>query len=239
MAALVSIFSHSWIMTLLIIFYAAVVAADLFKRRLLSKPGMYEVTMLLSPFAALTAVGTPIAAAFTKGIASALLTLVFGAVLMILAAAVYIRGHIVPADKSAGRFSAAKRLIVVGAVGTAVYGVLTVVLAYHVTSALGMADSSLFDWISLLFTLAVVLLIPIFNVIALGAIITLAAEFAAVCAVALLALLMSLLTANGCIRYIITADMTKGQKALRIILSLIPIVNIFIGIGYCKKMREE
>lgn len=232
-----AIFSHLSIMIVLFVIYAVLVFADLFKRHLLSKPGIYEVTMLLAPIAALTAVGTPILSLFTKGIGAAVLIFIGGAALLILAAAVYIRGHIIPVDKLAGNYAASKRLIYLGTAGTAVYGIIMIWQIIELLTLFNSMGNTVIESIHLLIVLLILLFVPIINIISLIILLFIGAEIAAIGIAAFLALLMSLLTSNGCIRYIITTDMTKGQKALRIFLSLIPIVNIFMGIGYCKKMK--
>ncbi len=233
-----ALFSHPAIMLVLLAFYAGFAVADLFKRHLLSKPGIFEATMLLVPIAALTAIGTPIFSLLTKGIGTVILLFIGGTALLLLAAAVYIRGHIIPVDKSAGSYAASKRLIYLGTAGTAVYGVLTIVQIIELLSLFNSMGKTVIENIQLLLVLLVLLFVPIINIIALVILLFIGAEIAAIGIAAFLALLMSLLTANGCIRYIITANMTKGQKALRIFLSLIPIVNIVMGIGYCRQMKK-
>lgn len=232
-----AISSHPAIMLVLLAVYAGFAAADLFKRHLLSNKGIYEVTMLLAPIAALTAIGTPILSLFTRSIGTTALLFIGGTALLLLAAAVYIRGHIVPVDKSAGRYAASKRLIYFGTAGTAVYGVLIILQIMELLTLFNSMGKTVIESIQLLVVLVICLFIPIFNIIAFVILLFIGAEIAAVGIAAFLALLMNLLTANGCIRYIVTTDMTKGQKALRIFLSLIPIVNIVMGIRYCKNMK--
>ena len=121
-------------MIFLIAFLAILIAADLFKRHLLSNPIVYAITMLIIPFALFVAVATPVFVLSEKDLSSAILHFALGILLLALAAVIYVRGHIIPVNKSAiiskygenVSFYASKRLIVTGSAVSVVYGILFV-----------------------------------------------------------------------------------------------------------------
>lgn len=238
---LISIFGNSAVMWILLAGFLTLCIADLFKRHLLSNKAVYCATMLLAPAAALAAVTAPIYS-LTDGSSAVKIVLSFiGGILLILTVgAVYVRGHISPVDKneygSNAGLAAVVRLIIVGEIGTALYGVLFIIGCADLFNMLGSAEIAfgLPELICMLY----LLLIPIFNlifilglIIGYGDVLLLGAAIAAfVCLLAVMPIFANALTINGCIRYILTTDKTKGKKVLFIILSLIPVFNIVYGI---------
>lgn len=251
----------SWqLMTVLLIVYAALAVADLFKRHLLSNAVVYWVTMLLAPFAALTSIVVPIGALFIKlndenaGWGKVVLIFLGGAALFILAAVVYVRGHIAPINKASEkyggnkRYFAAKRLITVGYGGTLLYALPFILMSCEMMSFLAVGtfvfvdildSEGIFGVLVFAIMLLFVLLIPIVNIFAICALLFLGIEFAVWGITAAAVLLADILIANGCIRYIITTDKTKGKKALWIFLSLIPAVNLIYGIWCIRKINKS
>lgn len=225
---------------ILLIIYAGSVTADLFKRHLLSNSVVYYLTVLLSPFAVISAICSFLYSIIDgNGIFAIILTFLCSASLLVLAAAVYVRGHIKPVDKTSRQFeyaapsqvniAAVKRLIMTGAAGMLIYGItaifaLALAIEYIVVFAFG---------IPLIIGIILCLLIPGINIFAAMALLLIgiiAGEvIAVVCAVFTMVMLMSFLVTNGCIRYICTTNKTKGQKALFILLSFIPIYNAAYG----------
>ena len=233
-----------------LIIYAGFVIADLFKRHLLSNGFIYYFTVLLSPFAVTTAICSFMYSLVDRNSSWVIiLTFLGSALLTALAAAVYIRGHIKPVDKTSRQLeyaspeqvniSALKRLVITGTVGMVIFGIIALY-------ALAMAIEYL-----IVFTFAVpfiigtiiCLLIPGINLFAAMALLAIgiaAGEvIAVVCATITMVMLMSFLVTNGCIRYILTTNKTKGQKALFIFLSFIPIYNVIYGIHSLLKTNEN
>lgn len=255
----------SWqLMTLLLSVYAVLAVADLFKRHLLSYTAVYWTTMLLAPFAALTAIAAPINVLLLElgkedlNWVKVILTFIGGFALLLLTAAVYIRGHIAPLNKASEaygdnrKYFAAKRLIKVGCTGTLLYAIpftvmSCIVLGYMSVGAFVLADViesyGLIGIVYFIVMIILIFLIPIVNIFAVCALFFLGIEFTLWGITAAAVLLADILIANGCIRYILTTDRTKGQKALWIFLSLIPVFNFWYGI-YCvvtinKSLKEK
>lgn len=247
------------IMAVLLLLYGSLVTADLFRRHLLSGGKVYTITMLLAPIAALVAIGTPLFPLLEagvnegKGIFKALAILSGSVMLFLLALVIYIRGHISPIDKTSDIYGdrqklyAVKRLIKVGYAGTAVYGLMTLaVLAenliilygmYKITEEFWTGDVK--DLLLIPMFLAALLIVPCFNIIGIIIIFFIGTEFAALGVTAFMTFLLNLLITNGCIRYILTTDKTKGQKAIFILLSFIPAFNIVYGFICLKKISRE
>ena len=230
--------------------------ADLFKRHLLSKPAVYTITMLAAPVAIISAVSVPILMFIdneTSFFVNAIIYGNIGIALLIVSAAIYIRGHVKPVIKAdfaddAERYKlcASKRLISVGIAGNILYGIFlavsfieVTVMLFTVGDAVLSSGMSVKDMIILPFFLLFLLLVPIANVVVIFLLIFAAAEFVTLGVTALMTLLPVLLIANGCIRYILTTDMTKGKKALRIFLSLIPAFNLVYGIKCLTKINKR
>ena len=232
--------------------YMAFVIADLFKRHLLSNGFVYYLTVLLSPVA-FAASAAALVDAFghleSVGFGNKFLTLIGALILMTLIITIYIRAHIKPVDKTSGELayasparisiSAAKRLIGTGTSGMVIFGliaiaVLVVAINYFVV---------IMELLPLILIALIALFIPGANIIAIiflfcvGVVSGTVIGF--VCTAFVIAMLMSLLVTNGCIRYILTTNKTKGQKALFIFLSFIPIYNVVYGIHSLLKSREN
>lgn len=251
---LISIFGNAVVMWLLLAVFLTLCIADLFKRHLLSNQIVYYVTMLLAPAAALAAVTVPIYSLFSGSSAVKIVFSFLGGILLLLTVgAVYVRGHIAPVDKneygSNAGLAAVVRLIIAGDIGTALYGLLFIVGFVYIIRMIGTAVEE-FGYAELL-CFVYLLFIPIFNLlIILGILLQYgnviaagAATIAFVCILAFAPLFANALTINGCIRYILTTDKTKGKKILFIILSLIPVFNIVYGIiclaDISKKLRTD
>ena len=137
-------FLSSWrFMLVLLLLYAGFAIADLFKRHLLSNIVIYWITMLLAPFAATVAVVIPVNELLNAlsndeeqiNWGKIILLFVGGGVLLLLVAAVYIRGHIAPLNKASEKYGnnkkyfAAKRLINVGYAGMLLYAVPFIIMS--------------------------------------------------------------------------------------------------------------
>ncbi len=228
---------------MLVLFAIMVISAvaDLFKRHLLSSRIVYTITMLVAPFSALVSVITPISILVHKQNASAIPALLIGSVLFLLTSVIYIRGHIAPIDKNAVAdkyseklyYCASKRLIAIGSVGTALYGLFFVIQAVYCAQMLNFVNIA-----SLIFMI-ILLFIPYFNVGAMFFIIMYSAEFLALGILGIVVLIPNLLVTNGCIRCIVHSDKTKPKKALFIVLSFIPVFNIVYGIICLKRISAE
>lgn len=245
---LIKIFCSGAALAVFLAAYLTAAFADLFKRHLLSNEAVYYLTVFLAPAAAFSAVGTPVyALLYRESSLKTVFAFIGGAALLLTAAAVYIRGHVSPIDKTLPKYEgsaavyAAQRLIAVGMAGTLIYGAATVFSVCKVLEALGQAMSSLGssgqEILIALFIITLLLLVPVYNVLVIIAFIVELSEYLiagaagifAIIAFAVMTLLANFLLLNGCIRYILTTDKTKGKKALFIILSIIPAFNAAYG----------
>ncbi|MDE5991845.1 MAG: hypothetical protein K2G87_02215, partial [Oscillospiraceae bacterium] len=222
-----------------------------FKRNLLANAVVYTASMLFIPIAALSAVGTPIFALIDDvTVGKEILLIAESLALLAVCLTLYIRGHVSPIDKTLEKYSgsiklyAAKRLISVGIAGSCLYGVLLIKSIAEVTALAVLGGLSIsqipISYLPLLPIVFIALLItPIVNVAFIFILIIIGAEFIWLGATALMTLIPVLLIANGCIRYILTTDMTNGKKALRIFLSLIPVFNFVYGIKCLIKINKR
>lgn len=259
---LMTIFCSGAALVIFLALYLALAFADLFKRHLLSNGTVYYLTMFLAPAAVFSAVGTPVCALiYRESTAKIIFAFIGGTALLLVSAAVYIRGHILPIDKVQPRYegsaavSSAWRLIAAGLAGTLVYGVLTILnigkfleMIMSGVPELGLSSQEI---IPTLFILAVLMLVPFYNLlIILGLLIEYssylligAGVFVVITAFAVMTLLADFLVLNGCIRYILSTDKTKGKKVLFIILSIIPVFNIVYGFiclsNIAKKLKNS
>lgn len=236
-------------MWILLAVYLILCFADLFKRHLLSNTAVYAITMLLVPAAAFSAVGTPLLSLIRDG-SESVVTVIFsfigGFALLAVTVTIYIRGHIKPVDKTKTTLSprldtvslySSIKLIAVGMVGNVVYGVLLLISAAEIIIILGYAVySGILVYLPLLVLL---LFVPIANLVVIFILLFVGAEFAVLGITAIMTLLPVLMIANGCIRYVLTTDKTKGKKVLWILLSLIPVFNFGYGIYCLVKMNRE
>ena len=241
------------VMTLFLVIFLAAAVADLFKRHLLSNAVVYTASMLFIPAAALSAVGAPIFALMDDvTVGKEILLIAESLALLAVCLTLYIRGHVSPIDKTSEKYSgriglySAKRLISVGISGNILYGIFlavsfieVTVMLFTVGDAVLSSGMTVKDMIIIPFFILFLLLVPIANVVVIFLLIFAAAEFVTLGITALMALLPVLLIANGCIRYILTTDMTKGKKALRIFLSLIPAFNLVYGIKCLTKINKR
>lgn len=233
------------VMWILLAVYLVLCFADLFKRHLLSNTAVYAVTMFLAPAAIVAAVGAPVLALITDinadkvSIGRVIFSFLGGLALLAASVTVYIRGHIKPVDKTRTEASprldtvalySARKLIAVGMAGNAVYGILLLVSAAEILILAGAVVSS--GAITLLPVLLLLMFLPFVNILVVFVFLFIGAEFVVLGITAFMTLLPVLLIANGCIRYILTTDKTRGKKFLWIFLSLIPAFNFGYGI-YC------
>ena len=152
----------------------------------------------------------------------------------------YIRGHCKPCDSAAPNFKdlpddvktfkRARRLIITGAIGSVAYFIIMAVILIKIAEPFW--QGSLIETAKTLLIAALLIFVPVFGIcfllfyIGLGIMAGIAMSFG------FFAFLENLLVANGCIRFILASDKTKGMKALWIFLSLIPAFNIIYGF-YC------
>ena len=213
--------------------------ADLFKRHLLSNTAVYAVTMLLVPLSIVAAVGALLVSLGGTSIVKIIFAILGCIGLFAVAATVYVRGNIFPVDKNRIERSpyldtvalySARKLIAVGMAGNVIYGILLIISAAEILMLVGMVVSA--GAILVLPVLLLLLLEPIVNIIAICFFLVIGAEFVVLGVTAFMTLLPVIMIANGCIRYILTTDKTKGKKVLWILLSLIPAFNFGYGI-YC------
>lgn len=158
----------------------------------------------------------------------------------------YIRGHCKPWDSAAAdfkdlpdnekTFKRARRLIITGAIGSAVYFTVMAVMLIKLFEPFW--QGSLIETAKTLLIAVLLIFVPVFGIcfllfyIGLGIMAGFAMSFG------FFAFLENLLVANGCIRFVAASDKTKGMKALFIILSLIPAFNIIYGF-YCIKTSRQ
>lgn len=242
LTTLLLILSSRLTLAVFVIAYMALVIADLFKRHLLSNGFVYYLTVLFSPIAAISAVLALIDATLggDRKFADMFFTLAGAVILIILTITIYIRAHIKPVDKTARRFeyaspgqigiSSAKRLIGTGTVGLVIFGFIAIyILVIAIEYIILLASVLPFVIVAI-----VLLFVPGINIFAAFVLFCVAVASGAVLGVTgvalTMAMLMSFLVTNGCIRYILTTNKTKGQKALFIFLSFIPIYNVIYGI---------
>ena len=213
--------------------------ADLFKRHLLSNTAVYSVTMLLVPLSLAAAVAAFFASLGGTSIGKIIFSIIGCLALFAVAATVYIRGNIFPVDKNRIERSpyldttalySARKLIAVGLAGNVIYGILLLISVAEILMLVGIAVSS--GAIMLLPLMLLLLLVPFVNIIIIFIFLFIGAEFVILGVTAFMTLLPVIMIANGCIRYILTTDKTKGKKVLWILLSLIPAFNFVYGI-YC------
>ena len=238
-------------LAVLVIAYASIVIADLFKRHLLSRGWVYYPTVLLAPFAAVSSVLALIDATLggERKFADVFFTLAGAVILMILAITVYIRAHIKPVDKTSPELkyaspeqialSSAKRLMVTGAAGMVIFGFMAIYILVLAIEYIALLASVL----PFVIVAIVLLFVPGINIFAAIVLFWVAVVSGAVLGVAgaavITVMLMSFLVTNGCIRYILTTDKTKGQKALFILLSFIPVYNVIYGVCGLMNSREK
>lgn len=226
-------------LVVLLLFFLITAVCDLVKRRhLLSKGALYYITMMLVPVAAFAAVGVPMLFVIgDKPTWAKVLVFLGGMLLFLLSAVIYVRGNIFPTDKSSdyggqAKLIGARRLIVLGEAGTVLYGIFTIVELVQTINLVMIWGDNPEEFFNNLLILLIALLIPLMNLIVLIYLIILGSQFLVFAAGVIMTMLQYVLIANGCIRYILTENRSKGEKALYILLALVPGVNIFMGIRY-------
>ena len=198
---------------------AVLVAAGIFKRNFLSRHLVYHITMLLSIF-------------FMNNAALVILLdgmnaewyVIASYIVNILSLAIYIRGHISPIyfdldEKYRGYkpLYTAKRLIFTGFLGVCLYTFLSVCVYCY--SLFLEAENQYYehhpcDQSGIEYGIMFIMLV-------------------------IMSVFAGLLITNGCIRYILTTDKTKGKKVLFIILTFIPIFNVVYGVMCLKKISKK
>ena len=244
------ILSSKITLTLLLIIYLSLMIADLFRRHLLSNSVVYNFTVLLSPLAFIVAVLSLVYSFMAdNSFWYTSFTFIGSSALTVMAITVYIRGHIKPVDTSSAELSYAnpelvklakiKRLIITGTAGMVIFGFVFV-------CALVIAIEYFVDLVivsPLLLMCVIVLFIPYANIFAAFVLLIVGLFYGTIIAclstACVIVMLMSFLVTNGCIRYILTTNKTKGQKALFIFLSFIPIYNVIYGIHSLLKTNEN
>ncbi len=229
---------NRWVMLGFIVFYGGFAVADIFRRHLLSKGAVYYVTMLLAPASLYSSVAAP-----TWGIMQydegwkIVLHVAAGIILFVLTAVVYIRGHIFPTEKNLNyngqeKLVGAKRLIIIGIPSTIIYFAFSIVqLVIAINWLMDLGDGPI-EVVKNLGVMLVGLLIPLINIIIIIMFILIGTQFVIWAAMLFMAFMQCLLISNGCIRYILTENKSKAQKALFIFLAIIPGVNFILGIRY-------
>lgn len=220
--------------------------ADLFKRHLLSNTAVYSVTMLLVPLSLAAAVAAFFTSLGGTSIGKIIFSIIGCLALLAVAATVYVRGNIFPVDKNRIERSpyldtvalySARKLIAVGLAGNVIYGILLLISAAEILMLVGLAVSS--GAILFLPVMLLLLLVPFVNIIVICFFLVIGAEFVILGVTAFMTLLPVIMIANGCIRYILTTDKTKGKKVLWILLSLIPAFNFVYGIWCIVKINKS
>lgn len=226
------------VLVAMLLIFVGFAVCDIFKRHLLSKGAVLYITMLLAPLAAFIAIGEPFLFVITDNPTwQKVLVFVGGGVLFLAASVVYVRGNVFPTAKSSDyggkeKLIGARRLIILGGIGTVLYGVFTVyqfVEALNLVLLWGENPTEFFN--NLVFML-IGLLIPLINIIILMYLIILGSQLLVFASGVFMTSLQYVLIANGCIRYILTENRSKAEKALFILLALVPGVNIIMGIRY-------
>lgn len=226
-------------MWILLAVFMVLCIADLFKRHLLSNTAVYSVTMLLSPLAVVAAVGAFFGSLGGASLGTIIFSIIGCLALFAVAATVYVRGNIFPVDKNRVERSpyldtaalySARKLIAVGLAGNVLYGIPLLISAAEILMLVGIAVSS--GAIMFLPLMLILLLIPFVNIVVIFIFLVIGAEFVVLGITAFMMLLPVAMIANGCIRYILTTDKSKGKKVLWILLSLIPAANFVYSI-YC------
>lgn len=244
------VFSNKWVMLGMAVVYGGLVITDICRRHLLSKGAVYYITMFLAPAAMYSAVaGGFIGVAYAEGVKWEMaLFFIIGVVLFLLSAAVYIRGHIYPTEKSRNysgqeKLIGAKRLIITGMPSAVIYFVFSViqlVIAVQWLIEFGgpLASEGLIKLLQNLVGLILLLFIPLANIVVIAVLVLIGGQFLIWGAMLLMAFMQCLLVTNGCIRYTLTENKSKAEKVLFVILALIPAVNFILGIRYLIKISE-
>ncbi len=230
--------------------YVSLIIADIIKRGLLSRLVIWSGFMLTAPLSVTYCVYTICTSVLNVGrdlLAGEyhsegkldILTILSFAVLIVMAV-IYIRGHVKPIDKKSPllrncddrrlKFIGARRLVITGIIGTVIYFAAMVVMLYLICDLLWAGN--IIDTLKIQIILLILLLMPVINIFVMIYYIAMGAYMAAVAFVGIMALLELALVINGCIRFTVSSDKTKGMKALWIFLSIIPFFNIGYGI-YC------
>lgn len=230
--------------------YVSLIIADIIKRGLLSRLVIWSGFMLTAPIAAVYCVYTVCISVLTvggdlirvnfSGTGKAVTAILLSFAILIIIAVLYIRGHIKPVDKKSPllqncndkqlNFIGARRLVITGTIGTIFYFAITVVMLYLICDLLWAGN--IIDTLKIQIILLILLLMPVINIFVMIYYIAMGTYMAAVAFVGIMALLELALVINGCIRFTVSSDKTKGMKALWIFLSIIPFFNIGYGI-YC------
>lgn len=204
-------------MVIALLILTACAVTDYFKRYFLSLPAVYHITMLLSIFTICNS------AWVTVNGTNVMWYVAVSRVTNILSLLIYIRGHILPINEHLDKYSAApelyaaKRLIFTGVLGVCLYTLLAAAVycysCYHAEQHQRYYPYQSEDYGALI--IAAVFIFCLFMVALAG-----------------------LLISNGCIRYILTTNTKKSQKA-RIILSFVPVFNVVYGIICLKNMSKK
>ncbi|MCM1298226.1 MAG: hypothetical protein NC203_03285 [Firmicutes bacterium] len=244
------ILANKWVAVGLAVMYVGLIAADIFRRHLLSKGAVYYITVFLAPAAMYSAVaGAFMGFAEAQGAkGETALFVIIGVVLFLLSAAVYIRGHIYPTEKNRNyngqeKLIGAKRLIITGMPSAVIYFVFSVIqlviaVQWFIEFGGPLASEGLIKLLQNLVGLILLLFIPLANIVVIAVLVLIGGQFLIWGAMLLMAFMQCLLVTNGCIRYTLTENKSKAEKVLFVILALIPAVNFILGIRYLIKISE-
>lgn len=193
---------------------AVLIIIGIFKRGFLSRPVVYHITVLFSIFLMNNS-------AFVINDSNVEWYVTVSYFINILSLIIYIRGHIFPINKNLDKYRgdpklyAAKRLIFTGFLGVCLYTLLAVcVYCYALYYGSQQSNENHEKW-ALLYIYAKFFMCLVTSAAA------------------------GLLITNGCIRYILTTDKTKGKKVLYIILTFIPIFNVVYGVICLKRISKK
>lgn len=230
-----------WTAIIMLLIFVGFSIGNIFYKRLLSKGAVFYITMLLAPAAIYSSVGVFLIIFFEQIPLKTVLANIGCAFLFSLSFFVYIRGHIFPAvkisdDAERERLIGSRRLVITGILGTLMCGTFSVFWLIDIITSLSVLGNGPLEILQTLGAFLVALLIPLINLIVVAYMLIVGSQFAIWAAVVFLAFLQCLLVTNGCIRYILTKNSSKLIKALLIIPTLIPGVNIIMGICYSVKI---
>lgn len=219
--------------------------ADLFKRHLLSNTAVYSVTMLLVPLSLAAAVAAFFASLGGTSIGKIIFSIIGCLALLAVAATVYVRGNIFPVDKNKiERSPILTRLLCTPQESLLLWDLRKCYLRHTPADKRGgdtyaCRSGGLLGSNIVLPVMLLLLLVPFVNIIVICFFLVIGAEFVILGVTAFMTLLPVIMIANGCIRYILTTDKTKGKKVLWILLSLIPAFNFVYGIWCIVKINKK
>lgn len=241
--------------------YFVLIIADLTKSRLISKSGIYYPIMLISSAVFASGIAlviwqfiASVIEFAVEGISSkyisAAAVYIFALLIVIMAAYIYVKGNVAPIDKRSNKYEncdvsviklhSARRLLITGFAGMFLCFAAAVVLFFFVYK---FHELTLTDIISrllmIVFGALFALLFPIVWVFIIVAALLAGNVIVQFSIVAVAFFLFNMLTANGCIRFILHSEKSKPMKVFFVFLSLINVFNIVYGIICLKRIAAE